>query len=288
MIAATEATPVPPSPQYSRRSQSHGLRVSLDRSRTFALRRDEVHVWFADLRRLGNWERFLVGLLSPAELERAGRFRFARDRVAFTLSRGSLRALLGCYLELDPARIDFVYGAYGKPALSCGDEENDLHFNVAHSADVAVFALARGRRIGVDVELVRDLDDRDALAARFFAPDEAAALQALSGAHRTRAFFDCWTRKEAFVKALGSGLAYPLDRFTVSLAPGEPAQLRGIRGDESYSRAWWMGAFEPAGGYTGAVVLDQPPSAVRYRHMETNLFELYGPGLHARTSELAS
>jgi 4'-phosphopantetheinyl transferase len=150
------------------------------------------------------------------------------------------------HLSLDPARIQFSYGPHGKPALD--DQEARLEFNVSHSGSIALIALARGRKVGVDVERHRTdvLDDR--ITERYFSPLECAALRALPASVRVEGFFNCWSRKEAYIKACGRGLSLPLKDFQVSLAPGEEAALLWARDSEESLRGC-----VPGPGYAGAV-----------------------------------
>jgi len=181
----------------------------------------------------------LAGLLSADERERAGRFAFERDRRRYIVARARLRQLLGERLGAAPESLRFVYQAHGKPALARCLGQRDLRFNVSHCGEVAAYAFTEGREVGVDIEEVRELPDADELALRFFAPDERAAYLCLPLRERLRGFFNCWTRKEAFVKALGAGLSQPLDAYDVSRAPG------------GYS----LSSFEPAPGLIGAVAV---------------------------------
>ena len=151
-------------------------------------------------------------LLSVEERARAGRFVFEDDRRRYTVARAQLRRLLGERLGERPEAVGLTYGAHGKPALAPRHAGSGLRFNVSHCGDVAVHAFTRGREIGVDVEAVRALPDADQIAARFFSPRENQAYQALPSGDRAVGFFNCWTRKEAYIKALGEGLAHPLQR----------------------------------------------------------------------------
>jgi 4'-phosphopantetheinyl transferase len=186
--------------------------------------------------------RELNGFLSWEERERATRFRFDRDRNRFVTCRGILRELLGV-----KARENFVYGAYGKPRLA----DSEIRFNVSHSHDVAMIAIARGREVGCDIERIDASFADDKIAERFFSPYEVAALRALPKEDQCAAFFRCWTRKEAYIKACGMGMSLALDSFDVTLGE-RPALLRGAEG-------WSLGDVEAPEGYAAAVVLaDQP------------------------------
>ena len=194
-------------------------------------------------------------LLSSAERQRASRFAFALDRRRFTVARAWLRRLLSARLGIRPESIELVYGAHGKPALAQRCASSDLRFNVSHSDDVAAYAFSPGREIGIDIESIRVIDDAEDIAARFFSRRENEAYHALDPRDRSLGFFNCWTRKEAFVKALGDGLDFPLDRFDVSLAPGEPAKILGLESIPGEQCGWTMYSFVPGPGLIGAVVV---------------------------------
>jgi 4'-phosphopantetheinyl transferase len=158
-----------------------------------------------------------------------------------------------------PESIALVYGGHGKPALAPRYADVDLRFNVAHSDDVAVYAFATGREIGIDVEAVRVIRDADDIAARFFSRRENEAYLALDPRDKPLGFFNCWTRKEAFVKALGDGLYHSLDRFDVSLAPGEPAMILRVENTPGEHCGWRVESFSPAPGFAAAVVTESVP-----------------------------
>ena len=166
-----------------------------------------------------NFARCLAWL-SPEETARAERFYFPRHRRAFVLGRAALRALVAGYLGMDAAEVGFIYGPQGKPALATV-KTCSLRFNASNSGDLAAYAFTTGCDIGVDVEQHRALADLENIAHRFFSPEETAELLELSAAEKTAAFFRCWTRKEAYIKALGGGLSIPLDSFRVTLRPGD-------------------------------------------------------------------
>lgn len=198
-----------------------------------------------------------AALLSCEERQRADRFAQDRERRRFTVARARLRELLGARLAVAPEAVAFEYAAGGKPRLHprFGRLGADLRFNVSHHQDVAAFVFANGREVGIDVEGVRSLVDADAIAALVFSPREHRAYRALAPAQQPRAFFNGWTRKEAFVKALGEGLRYPLHRFDVSLAPGEPARLQRVDSTPGESCGWVLHAFTPGAELVGAVVV---------------------------------
>src|SRR5881628_272569 len=208
--------------------------------------------------------RAAAALLSDAERQRASCFLFDRDRDRFIVRRARLRQLLAARLGTRPESVELVYGAHGKPALARRFADSDLRFNVSHCDDVTLYAFSCGRAIGVDVEAVRVIRDADDIAARFFSHRETQAYRALEPRDRPLGFFQCWTRKEAFIKALGDGLSYPLDRFDVSLAPGEPARVLRVEGAPEDHRRWHMESFAPALGFVAAVVAERRSSAVDF------------------------
>jgi 4'-phosphopantetheinyl transferase len=196
----------------------------------------------------------LEGHLSRDELRRAARFRFERDRRRFVVARAALRGILADYLGEPPGRLRFAQGLHGKPILATPYCDSGLRFNVSHAEELALCAVTRGREVGVDVEWVRPLPDADALAERFFSAAERAALGQLPAARRLQAFFCCWTRKEAYLKAVGAGLLQPLDSFDVSVAPEDKDCLLRVPADPTETSRWSLRSLDPGAGYVGAVV----------------------------------
>lgn len=184
-------------------------------------------------------------LLAPDERDRASRFRHARDRNRYVARRGQLRTLLAVEVDQPAFAVRIVQDSYGRPFLA---DHPDLHFNLSHSNGRALFAIAHGVHVGCDLEWRNPELACPNVAARLFAPAECAALDALPPEQWFAGFYNCWTRKEAFVKAIGLGLPYPLDAFTVSVAPGAPARL--IAG----GAGWSLSSFEPAPGFQAALV----------------------------------
>ena len=219
-----------------------------------ALGRDDVHVWRASLDppapRL--WQ--LARLLSEDERCRAERFCFERDRDRFIAGRGLLRTILARYLDIAPERLRFRYGAGGKPVLA--DAAVPLRFNLSHAGRLVLYALAWGREIGVDLEHIRPDVAAELIAERHFSPWENAQLRSLPAGERAEGFFNCWTRKEAYVKARGEGLALPLNGFDVSLASGEPARLLRVQNDPREASRWRLHTWRPAPGYVAALAVE--------------------------------
>ncbi len=197
--------------------------------------------------------RALGSSLDPDECARAGRFVFERHRVRYSVAHGVLRHLLGGYLGVAPEDVQFARARYGKPYLA---RNGGMRFNLAHSGDRALIAVSVDRELGVDLEDVRRDRDVVGIADHFFSPAEAASLKALPAHDRVAAFYRCWTRKEAYIKACGTGLAMRLDSFDVSLEPGAPpALLRSARGADEPQR-WKL--VEPAAddGFAAALAVE--------------------------------
>jgi 4'-phosphopantetheinyl transferase len=184
----------------------------------------DVYVWHAALDVEAGVASFLEDTLSADERDRADRFRFARDRRRFVAARALLRTILGRWLDRDPGGLSFLVGSHGKPYLAESDGEPPF-FNVAHSGDHALIAVTRHAPVGVDIEIVREAPDPLAIAERFFSARETAAIRQLPRDRQRLAFFQHWTLKEAYVKALGTGLSHPFDGFEVTLVAGGPPRL---------------------------------------------------------------
>jgi 4'-phosphopantetheinyl transferase len=216
----------------------------------------EVFVWCFSLDRTDRQVESLRGILTEDERARADRFHFEKDRRHFTSARGTLRTILGGCLDRDPRQIRFSYSEYGKPALAAGQDCESLRFNLSHSGGMALLAVACNRELGVDIELIRPDIEHDQIAERFFSPREVLVLRSLPDHLRVEAFFNCWTRKEAYIKARGEGLSFPLDRFDVAFKPGEPAALLQTLGDPGEADRWRLKALETYAGYAAAIVVE--------------------------------
>ncbi len=187
------------------------------------LEENEIHLWHATLDLQPPGIQDLQRTLTMDEYRRAGRFRLHRDRNRFIVARGLLRVILACYLHENPAHLRFCYSPYGKPALATKPAGDTLNFNLSHSDGIALYAVTRGRELGVDLERIRPDRADENVAEQFFSPREMAALRALPPNARPEAFFACWTRKEAYIKATGDGFTIPLNQFSVSISGEEPA-----------------------------------------------------------------
>ncbi|MGN7614485.1 4'-phosphopantetheinyl transferase family protein [Magnetococcales bacterium HHB-1] len=161
--------------------------------------------------------------LSDEEKKRAKRFRFEKDRHAFILSHGAMRACLAIHLKCAPELIQFKTGSHGKPALVA--EKTPYRFNLSHAHGWAILAISLNHAVGVDLEKIRRLDSLLDLAHRFFSVAERESLEKLSGSALKEAFFSCWSRKEAYIKQHGLGLSLPLDGFTVTTRTDDPERI---------------------------------------------------------------
>lgn len=207
---------------------------------------DEIHVWCVELDAAGE-EAALAAYLSADERERASGLLSGTHQRRFVVARGMLRQLLGLYLDQDPGAVTFSRGAHGKPFL----QEGGPHFNVSHTHELALYAIARDREVGVDAEWMRPQVAHEQIAARFFSLEEQEALAQVADEERRTAFYNIWTRKEAYVKARGDGIAAGLGTFAVSLG-AEAALLHSDEGRDELER-WKLIALEPADGYVAAL-----------------------------------
>jgi 4'-phosphopantetheinyl transferase len=199
--------------------------------------------------------RASAALLSGAERDRASSFAFDSDRRRFTIARAGLRTLLAARLGLTPEAVELTYGKNGKPALASEQAESGLRFNVSHAANVAAYAFSFGQDIGVDVENIREVANADGIAARFFSARENQAYHTLDPEDKPLGFLNCWTRKEAFIKALGDGLTYSLRDFDVTLLPQEPAEIVRVGDIPGAECGWTLRAISPGIGFVGACVV---------------------------------
>jgi 4'-phosphopantetheinyl transferase len=226
----------------------------------------QVHLWRVSLDQPQALVQQASSLLSIDEKARATKYRFARDRNRYIVGRAALRSIAGRYLHLPPRQPLFFYTEYGKPFLAPDTNPSDIRFNLAHAQEVAVIALTTGREVGLDLEFVKPIPDAAQIAALFFSHEENRELLTLPLGQRQDAFYRCWTRKEAYVKAIGEGLSHPLDRFQVSLAPNIPARLISVEGSPQEIARWEMISFDPAPGYIAALVVEGPGSEERLEH----------------------
>ena len=198
-----------------------------------------------------------AGVLSADEIARASRFHFEKDRTQFTRCRSALRGLLADYLAMPATEIRFEYPSSGKPWLAVEQNPRALQFNVSHSAGLALIAIGSEHRLGVDIEKIRSDVDTKSLAERFFSVRERAGLRGLPDHFRAAAFYACWTRKEAFLKATGDGLSFPLADFSVTTHPGFDPELEEIKGSTEAGRQWLLMDLHVGEGYRATVAMEQ-------------------------------
>lgn len=220
------------------------------------LSKRNIHIWRTDLDLPIIGFQELYQTLSIDERVRAERFHFGKDRKRFVVGVGTLRAILGCYIGVEPSELRFSYGRHGKPRLSDVFGNKTIYFNMSYSEGLALYGFTRDREIGVDIEFMRDFPEMDKIAKRFFSIKENEVFLSLPESKKKEAFFNCWTRKEAFVKANGDGLYQALEDFDVALIPGEPARLLRTGGDSKTASRWFIQDLKPAPGFTAAFAVE--------------------------------
>jgi 4'-phosphopantetheinyl transferase len=225
----------------------------------------QIHLWNGRITAGDACFFELYKSLSHDEAERAARFHFGRHRRDYIICRGLLRSVLSSYLNLNPADLTFRYGPEGKPFL----QNLGLHFSVSHSENRVLYALCENSELGVDIEYVRDLPEADILAKHYFSPFECAELRSTTPAIRMKAFFCCWTRKEAYIKATGKGLSIPLDSFQVSTSPAQPVTLKAREGQDLQLTNWSLKHLDPAFGYVGALAVPSPSFLLYEQNFES-------------------
>lgn len=216
------------------------------------LAHNEIHIWLAELDQPMSTYHHLHNLLSIDEIKRAENYYRDREKKQFVLRHGILRNILSLYCDIPPAQIDFCYNYRGKPALREDNNRSNISFNLSFSGRFALFGICRCSPIGVDIEQMKNMADRQSIIERFFSPTDLACYNQLSENYKKEAFFAYWTRKEAFVKAIGDGLHYPLDEFDVAHAPGERAKLIRTMKRINNSSCWVIHDLKIAVGYAAA------------------------------------
>jgi 4'-phosphopantetheinyl transferase len=228
----------------------------------------EADVWLIPLSGQESQDPSDFRPLSEDEVQRAYRFHFDRDRHRFIAARAAMRSILAQYLGTAPEELSFSYTPKGKPELPPSSRQPALQFNLSHSRDFALLAVARHARIGADIECIDPERATGDIAARFFSPAEISTLEALPAAARVEAFFQCWTRKEAYVKALGAGLSVPLDSFDVAFGPGVPPALLRLEDSSSAASPWTMYDIVVPPGYAAAVAVEGLQYQLRLREWQ--------------------
>jgi 4'-phosphopantetheinyl transferase len=224
----------------------------------------EVHVWRADLHKMVEHRSLLEATLSIDEIKLSRKFNLYSDKLWFILRRGLLRTIMGSYTGKRPGDLHFTSGSSGKPHLTAPHEGLEITFSVSHSFGMAVFAFTKRDTLGVDVEFISREVDINNLALRYFSPDESRYLQHLPVKARREVFFQIWTLKEAYIKGLGSGLSYPLDRFAISVKDNNVPHLAYDEESPSEYGEWKFSLFTPADGYCGAVAVRSHSSLIYF------------------------
>lgn len=224
--------------------------------KSFMLKTDEVHVWRVSLNLMKSWAINMQHILSIDERKRAERFYSQKDRENYIIVHIMLRTILSRYLNIEPVQVRFCYNSCGKPALVISSCQNIPRFNLTHSGGLVLYAITSNREIGIDLERVHPVADVEQIAEYFFSDKEKTAFRSLSTNLKYKAFFTCWTRKEAYIKARGEGLSMPLDQFDVSLVPGEPAILLSTRGNPQEALRWSLQDLIPDHDYIAALAVE--------------------------------
>jgi 4'-phosphopantetheinyl transferase len=215
----------------------------------------QVDIWRAHLDLPTDTLKTLEATLSVDEIQRADRFHFDKDKDRFIAAHGCLRDILARYQHWEPEQLTFSTNDYGKPALSVFSSERGMDFNLSHSEDLALVAVTWERKVGVDLERLRQGISAQVIAQQYFSRSEFVELVGLPSEQREVGFFNCWTRKEAYIKAQGLGLSFSLESFDVSLGPNEPAILRATRPDPQEAARWALLALEVSPDYAAALAV---------------------------------
>lgn len=218
-----------------------------------ALPHGEVHLWLVSIAAMEAQLDDLCSLLSEEEINQAERFHFEKDQKRYVVARGMLRKILSQYCQFEPEAHQFGYNQYGKPYLT----DNDwLRFNVSHSGDKILYGFTQNRELGVDIEYVKPFENAHQIVERFFSDHEKNQFRSVPDHMKNRAFLNCWTRKEAYIKALGKGMSLPLDEFSVYFMPDEPACLLETKHDIREKDRWTLQEIKVGEGYVAAVTVE--------------------------------
>ena len=231
--------------------------------RSHPLTDSELHVWCAALNASPNDLAYYSSILSSDEKARAERFYFEIDRHHYIAGRGILRSLVGGYLDIKPAQIEFVYGQYGKPAL----RDQTLEFNLSHSMDMALYIFSLGHKVGIDIEFTHPMPEMDKFAAEHFTPGENKLIHSLPEAQKLDTFFKIWTCKEAFLKANGFGLTIPINQVEISLDVENSAILNVGAQNKEQTQDWRLELLTPVDGYRAALAVKGFKGQVVFREL---------------------
>ena len=218
----------------------------------------KVHVWRADLPDFADKESELFRLLSVDEQQRADKYHFEKDRLSFVIRRGMLRVILASYLDQHPAQIGFKYNNFNKPALEVNTQ---IFFNASSSQNVAIVAVTPEKRIGVDIEFLDEKFPKMEIAERYFSPDEVSSIRDLPRELQTAAFFECWTKKEAYVKAIGDGMSHPLPNLVISSKEPDSLSVDSLCKE---ARGWSITSFVPETNYIASHAYEAGQQEISY------------------------
>ncbi len=224
--------------------------------KTPTLGSNEVHVWQVSLNECASKIESLQQTLCMEEKKRSERFYFQGDRENFIVARGLLREILSRYLGSLPRNLRFCYSSTGKPALTKAFDGDRLRFNLSHSHGCVLYAITQNRDIGIDIERIRTDFSYEQIASSIFSLREKAVFFQLPILLRHQAFFNCFTRKEAYIKATGQGLSLPLEQIDVTLVPGEPADLLGTKWNPLEAWRWSLQDIFVDPNYAAAVAVE--------------------------------
>lgn len=216
----------------------------------------DVQLWSIDINPARYESDDFLTCLSNDELQRAGRLRLVEHRDRWIASRAMLRIILSSVIHRPPESLVFEYDEYSKPRLGGLDGGPPVHFNLTHSGDLALLAVTSVAPVGIDVELEKPFPDIEAVVERFFSAAERSAFSTLSGdEERLTAFYRCWTRKEAYLKALGCGISKPTTTFDVTFLEGADPKVVAINGDHKAAADWSLFDLPVVSGYTGSLAI---------------------------------
>ena len=249
---------------HSGRTDSITINSWLPAPDELSIKSNEAHIWRTDLQRSSARLSHFNNILSSDEQQRAQRFHSRKDRERFSITRGILRIILSGYIDVSPEQIELSYNRFGKPELSEGMMNNGLQFNLSHSGGIALFAFCLDHRIGIDIETIRSGNTHLKVPERYFSPREVTALRSLPEDQQREAFYACWTRKEAYVKARGLGIPSSLKDFTVSLESGKPARLLESKSEPSDLNRWTLKDIDVGTGYKAAAAIECSDIRIAY------------------------
>jgi len=236
------------------------------------LKEDEVHVWYFDLEKSKKEKDLLESLLSQDELSRAGSFHFEKDRIRYICGRGILRLLISVYTGTYSTSINLCYSEFGKPELLKDKNTKSLQFNISHSEDAVVFCFAKNVNIGIDIEFLRPIANILEIANRYFTAKEFQQLNYFKGKKRIEAFYTCWVKKEAVIKAIGEGLSFPLSVFNVSPDTNEENLILSNKlNGEHLNKNIFLSGFRVSKDLTAAIAVLDNPKKISYLKLDDDL-----------------